>query len=146
MRKELYGLLTLLVMSLFTAPALAAAKRLVCDQTWTTAAEPPTKMERTIEAILDTDDFAKENPQAEVTVLKWNQQGSPYVGSHIATTGKTYRMSYSVTPSTLSIVARVLEKELSWGGHEHTIDISRKDLTHSSGSCSIEDFEANNAI
>ena len=143
---RLYIALTLLIAAPIT---MAAPKLLVCDATWMTRSDEPSKMERTTRVILDTDDFAKENPQAEVTISSWNENGIPYQGIPnyaSVTTGNTYRMAYSVTPSTLSITLRVYAETLDYDSHVSKIDISRKDLTHKSGKYTIEDYEVKNAI
>ena len=103
----------------------------------------------TIEAILDTDDFAKEDPQAEVTMLSWKvnvEESKGVPGYFTAATGKTYRTSYEVTPTTLSITARTIIETTQCGSHLKKFDIARKDLSLKYGSCTIEDYTANNAI
>ena len=138
-----------LTLMLVAPIAVADPKLLVCEETWMTGNDVPEKMERSSSFIFDTDDFGKENPEAEVTISKWKEEGEPYVGIPgyaTATTGRTYRMKYSVTPSTLSFTLRVYTETLDYNSHESTIDLSRKDLTHRRGNCTIEDYKVENAI
>lgn len=138
-----------LTLMLVAPIAVADPKLLVCEATWMTSGDVPKKMERTSSFIFDTDDFGKENPEAEVTISKWTEEGEPFVGVPgyaTATTGRTYRMKYSVTPSTLSFTLRQYAQTLNYNSHESSIDISRKDLTHQSGNCTIKDYKVENAI
>lgn len=137
-------LLSTLILATMASHAVAAPKRLLCTDSVYNGKE----VSFAVEAILETDDFSKENPEAEVTLLSWKVDGeekSRITKSHTATTGITYRMPYAVTPTILSITARML---IETGDPDFLkrIDISRKDLTIKGGSCTIEDYTANNAI
>ena len=139
-------LISSLILATIASQTVAAPKRLLCTDS---ANNGKYDVSFTVEAILETDDFAKESPEAEVTVLSWKVDGEESLGVtgyFTAATGKTYRMPYSVTPTTLSITARTLIETSEYGSHLKKIDISRKDLTIKGGSCTIEDYATNNAI
>ena len=128
----------LLAMMLTSLEALADPKRLVCEEINTF--DGTYRTQEKFEAILDTDDFKKESPKAEVTLLEWSDSQDSDSGD--LTIGMTHRLSYEVTPSTISI--RIKRKK----NYDFItkIDISRKDLTFKNGKCSIEDYSVDNAI
>ena len=87
----------------------------------------------------------RESPQAEVTLTEWTKNGERHegVGSAEPTIGRTYRMPYAVTPTTLTFEVKVF----STGTYTtSTYDVSRKDLSTWAGGCTIEDYAPGNAI
>jgi hypothetical protein len=134
----------LVITSLISICGLSYAepKKITCKeefgQTWT------------VEFILDTDDFDKEAPQSEATLLNWDDKdGNSLTRILPAAVGRTYRHKYEVTPSTLSLEFQKMSSNpnnLPRYSVIGTMDINRKDLTTRSGSCSIEDYVTENVI
>ena len=105
------------------------------------------------ESILETADFEKESPQHEATLVSVESE-NPEVAREFCENvkcpiGDTLRLPFTATASTLTLVWRKYGVFSSLGqkAMDHTkIDISRKDLSHPKGTCSIEDYGADNAI
>lgn len=131
--------LLLLAVMLTSLEALADPKRFLCEATYKDINGAPD--ERQVEAILDTEDFSKENPKADVTLLKWTIDGEAPERINAAI-GITYSLDYRVTPTTITIKYRGSKDS----AYTYKIDISRKDLTFKNGKCSIEDYSVDNAI
>ena len=107
----------------------------------------------TYESILETEDFEKESPQHEATLVSVEGE-TPEVATEFCETvkcpiGETLRLPFTATASTLTLVWRKYGAFSSLGqkAMDYTkLDISRKDLSHPKGTCSIEDYGADNAI
>ncbi len=99
-------------------------------------------------AIIDTNDFSKDNAKYELTWLQWTKQDYMI--------GKSYRNDMTVTSSIISLkYCPFHEKALKlFPGCRHpsgstavqSWDISRKDLKFRNGSCTIKDFISNNVL
>ena len=78
-------------------------------------------------SILDTDDFAKDAPEHEATVVKWTKDGKAVDGGGFftVTTGKSYRLPFSATPTTLTLNFRKYQENTTANSHMHKLDISR---------------------
>jgi hypothetical protein len=130
--------LLILSMMITSFEALADTKRLVCEEIKTFDGTYSTRMK--FEVILDTDDCKKELPKAEVTLLDWSDSLNSEKDEY--SIGMTYRLSYEVTPSVITIQMR------KYSNDDRNIkkDISRKDLTFKNGKCAMEDYAVDNAI
>ena len=108
---------------------------------------------KVLQSIFDTNDFGKENPQHEGTLVSWTLDGVDG-NTHLADSlrvlggsysiGKAYRTSFSVTPTTLTFKFKIAEIKASL--NYLTLNVSRKDLSIPDGQCSIEDYKPSNAI
>ena len=137
-----------LFLAVFLSPAIyAAPKMITCSETWFQGVNTG-KHVRITRSILETDDFKKDSPVHEATLLKWEKDGVTHeiAPLYTSTAGKTYRLPFAATPTTLSLKFRVFNESSDYGLHIVTLDIARKDLSTANGSCTIEDYAAGNAI
>ncbi|MDA8591163.1 hypothetical protein N9L12_08190 [Luminiphilus sp.] len=148
MRKTLYTIILLLI----AIPTHADPKKLTCTNTRVAGGGPHVGKEITtkIEAIVETNDFTKENPYAEITYAGFAVDGDyiDYTDVHTAL-GKTFRRSYVVTPTVITMDFYLALPDM---GHQK-IDIYRADLSSDTympgvggkkigvapGQCQIED-------
>ena len=133
------------LMLLISVPEISYAepKRIICKEEFGSGAW-------TIEFILDTDDFDKEAPQSEATLLNWDDENGNSLQEELpAAVGRTYRHKYEVTPTAISLEFQKLTSNpynLPRYSVIGTVNMNRKDLSTPTGSCTIEDYEADNAI
>ena len=112
-------------------------------------------------SIIDTADFAKENPLHEGVVLKYLQGSKPIVESmpDIAKSfyaknsliGETFRVPYKVTSTTISLTFNIAYSPVSTaypdGIQTQILNINRGDLSVSpEGSCKMSDYKAENML
>ena len=131
-----------LISYIFCSVSIAAPKQLTCEQ----------KQHTKVEFILETDDFSKELPELEVTLIadyKITGDLRKYVEPIL---GKTFRTPYKVTPTTLQLQYPSFQNPGKSSITYGTLNVKRKDLSYSlgnseeEGKCTITDYVANNAI
>lgn len=131
--------------------ALAAPKLITCTQTNVIKSEAGEVSESIHKwsAVLDTDDFKKENPEFEWTLLQRDEFGEQVSGQPV---GNSYRYKYEVTPTTISLrhcglfVDGACSMPSLGMNFMTTTHISRSDLSIDNGSCTIEDYAVKNVI
>jgi hypothetical protein len=129
------------------AEAIADVKKIVCKQN-IELRQGTIVVVKVTEFVLDTDDFQKENPYAEATLIKATENEVDYAIKYFnlePTIGETYRLPFSVTPTMISVKYKSQNSPESF----RTLDINRKDLTiegFDGGKCEISDYEVVNAI
>ena len=115
-------------------------------------------IESVTQYVFDTDDFVKDSPTYEYTLIRYDLNGSPK-REHISQLGETYRYPMTVSPSTLSFDSCSNVKNLGTScifkdmgiSLMSTIHISRKDLSVTGGKkgdymCEIKDYQRENII
>ena len=108
--------------------------------------------------VFDTDDFTKESPSYEYTLISYNVNGKPK-SKFIDQFGETYRYPMKVSPSTLSFDSCSNVKNLGTScifrdmgmSLMSTIHISRKDLSVTGGmngdyKCELKNYVSDNVI
>ena len=122
--------------------ALSDAKVLNCTESYDA-------VKKEWQAIFDTNDFSKENPDFEYTLLSFTSGGESTIYEPLV--GNKYSAKYKVTPSTLSFSICLAEKVgsrciISGISIVETYNVSRKDLSTTDGKCTIKDYMPSNLI
>lgn len=138
-----------ILLLLLPALAFADTKILTCEESYTTGNSD--KMYFKWQSVFDTNDFVKERPEHEFTLLEATENGIVF-DLAASTIGSTYRNEYRVSPTTLSfkycIYADRYGNACILGTYyAATIaSVNRKDLSIEDGSCTITDFKVDNLI
>jgi hypothetical protein len=121
-------LVSVFVLMFLIAPALADPKKLTCTHTRVAGGGPAVGQEVTtkVEAIVETNDFTKANPIAEITYSGYavDNEWIDYSDVHTAL-GKTFRRPYVVTPTVITLDFYYALPDLA----HHKIDVYRSDLS-----------------
>ena len=138
--KKLFCILVGLAM---TSQASASLKRLECERNFHSNGDLRTIKQQ---FIFDTDDFDKEEPQAEGTILSYtddNSQVKDWSRATFSHIGKAYFRPYYVSVTDLRFVYIMsIEESYPFKETESMLIVSRKDLSVAYGSCTIEDYGA----